>query len=251
MIIKILALPLMLSTLCCTDPLLMTSCSADHGNYTTHSQFEYNLKYVLGALSSNLTAGTSFPGFFVDTSIGDSPGTVYGQALCRGDVDCVDCQDCIHSASQEILSSCTSGDAIIWYELCQVRYSSLDFFSSMVYRREFPEHNNREKNVVSNSNQFEKALMNFMKKPTTESAFHSSKRMFAAGEIKFSNKENIYGLSQCTRDISQYSCDTCLGLALEDLRTCCFSRQGGIVLSMNCNVRFELHQFYKPTSKGT
>jgi hypothetical protein len=84
------------------------------------------------------------------------------------------------------------------------------------------------------------------------------KRMFATGEIKFSKKETIYGLVQCTRDIPNTSCSSCLVSALGDLQTCCDSREGGIIVSKNCNMRFELHQFYNassvlltyPSSKG-
>ncbi|KAJ6978803.1 hypothetical protein NC653_027078 [Populus alba x Populus x berolinensis] len=59
------------------------------------------------------------------------------------------------------------------------------------------------------------------------------------------------------RDIRPHECLKCLKSAITDLEGCCSSRKGGMVLSRNCNVRFELYQFYNvskhlssPTSRG-
>jgi hypothetical protein len=74
------------------------------------------------------------------------------------------------------------------------------------------------------------------------------KGFFATGEIQFWRKKSIYGLVQCTRDLSDASCDSCLVSALGDLLTCCDSREGGIIVSRNCNMRFGLYQFYNASS---
>ena len=63
---------------------------------------------------------------------------------------------------------------------------------------------------------------------------------------------------QCTRDISDVFCSNCLESAIGDLKACCYSREGGIVVSRNCNVRYQLYRFYSsssvlvtyPSSKG-
>lgn len=104
LIIPLFLLPILASA----DPLSIF-CPNDSRNYTHNSPFENNLKQLLELLPSN----TSVTGFY-NTSIGDNPDTVYGQALCRGDVNSTVCQNCIQNASQEILTQCTSEDAMIW-----------------------------------------------------------------------------------------------------------------------------------------
>ncbi|PON85322.1 Cysteine rich receptor like kinase [Trema orientale] len=237
----------MISSLSNGDP-LFTFCSPEYGNYTPNSQFEANLKNVLDDLSSNITRNISLPGFF-NTSRDSQDQRVYGQALCRGDVNSTVCQKCVENASQDIFRNCSSTDAMIWYEFCQVRYSFQMFFSTMVYTGKFPNHNVQEKNV-SDQIRFSEVLVYLMNELSNETAFNSSKHMFATGRIRFSRKETIYGLLQCTRDINPESCKNCLDSALGDLNACCSFRQGGIVVSRNCNVRFELYQFYNDTSNS-
>ncbi|CAL5344602.1 unnamed protein product [Camellia sinensis] len=53
---------------------------------------------------------------------------------------------------------------------------------------------------------------------------------------------------QCTRDISHSDCRGCLNDEFGDLEACCSYRQGGTIFSRNCNMRFQLFQFYnEPT----
>ncbi|KAB1201325.1 Cysteine-rich repeat secretory protein 38 [Morella rubra] len=232
------------------DP-LSTFCNPDF-NYTRNSPFENNLKLLRESLPSN----TSVNGFY-STSVGGDADRVYGQALCRGDVNSTVCRSCVEKASQKILNQCQSEDALIWFELCQVRYSFRMFFASMDYTGKYPEQNNMEKNI-SHPDRFDRVLTYLMKNISYKAASAPSNAMFATGEIKCSRKQTIYGLVQCTRDMSESDCHTCLQFALGDLRACCSSLEGGIVVSRTCNVRFELYPFYNssrflltyPTSEG-
>ncbi|XP_024156925.2 uncharacterized protein LOC112164829 [Rosa chinensis] len=213
--------------------------------YTANSPFENNLKLLLESLSSN----TSISGGFYNDTIGNSSDRVYGQALCRGDVNSTVCQSCVHDASEDIFKSCKAQEAIIWYELCQVRYSSTVFFTMMLYDGKIPEKNKQEKNV-SNPNQFGDVLKNLMKKLLDQTAY-TSKHMFATGDMKFSGRQSIYGLQQCTRDIPRSDCYKCLDIARAELQKCCSALEGGTIVSRNCNVRFELDQFFNDIySKG-
>lgn len=92
------------------DP-LYTFCSNDTRNYTLTSPFGNNLKLLLEALPSF----TQLTGFNC-TSIGKAPHEVYGQALCRGDVNSSAGQTCVKDASQEIFKACKSKEAILWYD---------------------------------------------------------------------------------------------------------------------------------------
>ncbi|XP_035544312.1 cysteine-rich receptor-like protein kinase 15 [Juglans regia] len=243
LIIPLLMRPMLANTPASGDP-LFTFCNTEilTKNYTLNSPFENNLKLLLGSLPSN----TSLTGFY-NTSTGEDSDRVYGQALCRGDVNSTVCRNCIQTATKEILKQCRSEDAMIWFELCQVRYSFQNFFSSMVYTGKYPEQNRMQKNI-SNPVHLEQVLTYLMNNISNETAFDPSTRMFATGEIKFSRKKRIYGLVQCTRDISEKYCYNCLQSAFGELQKCCFYRQGGIIVSRNCNMRFELYRFYNASS---
>ncbi|KAJ9169033.1 hypothetical protein P3X46_020502 [Hevea brasiliensis] len=221
---------------------LYIDCNNDASNYTLNSPFEKNLKLLLQALPSN----TSLTGFY-DISIGETPNKIYGQALCRGDVNAAVCESCIVNASQEILKNCKSKDAIIWRDLCQVRYSNQMFFSMQVYTGKYPDWDTQEKNI-SSPVQFNKILEYLLTNLSTKAAFNPSSRMFATGEVVISAKQTIYGLVQCTRDISGGDCNNCLNSALGDLYACCYGRQGGIIFSRNCDMRFEIYPFYNASS---
>ncbi|CAK7350949.1 unnamed protein product, partial [Dovyalis caffra] len=212
-------------------------------NYTINSPFENNLKLLLQLLPSN----TSLTGFNY-TSVGESPAKVYGQALCRGDVNSSACQACVEKAIQEIFNVCRSfREAIIWSELCQVHDSFQNMTSLFVYTGKYPDGDSREK-FVSNPVQFYDEVTDLMTKLSNEAVFNPSNLMFATGEIKLSRSETIYGHVQCTRGIGADDCQKCLESAIIDLKGCYSSRKGGIVLSRTCNVRFELYQFYEASS---
>ncbi|XP_027362520.1 cysteine-rich receptor-like protein kinase 10 [Abrus precatorius] len=227
----------------CADP-IDTYCSSEFPTYTPNSSFHNNLKLVLELLSSNNASKTGF----YNTSVGEGSNKVYAQALCRGDItNSTVCKECVEKASQDIMNECKSEDAIIWYELCQVRYSFQMFFSSMVYTGKYPKQNDQEKNV-SDPVRFDELLMYLMKNISYDAAFNPAKNMFASGEIDFPGKKTIYGLVQCTRDISETDCNSCLNSALTELLACCSYREGGIILSRTCNVRFQLSEFFNTSS---
>ncbi|KAI7999423.1 Cysteine-rich receptor-like protein kinase 25 [Camellia lanceoleosa] len=222
------------------------SCNSSPTNYTPNSRFGNNLKILLESLSSNTPLNQGFNSI----AIGNNTDQVYGQALCRGDVTPEVCRDCIKNASQEIMTVCPTQNAIIWHEFCQVQYSYRPFYSWDGYTGMYPDSNKDEKNI-SDSVGFVVVLKDFMNKLSDQAAFNPSNLMFATGKTKISTDETIYGLVQCTRDISRSNCRVCLNSEFEDLDGCCDYHQGGTVLSRNCNMRFQLYLFYnEPTVNG-
>ncbi|XP_059436703.1 cysteine-rich repeat secretory protein 1-like [Corylus avellana] len=193
-----LIIPLLMRRVLASGDPVYTFCDPESRNYTLSSPFENNLKLLLQSLPSN----TSVTGFY-NNSTGEDP-KVYAQALCRGDVNSTVCLDCIKNASQEILKQCKTEDPMIWFELCQVRYSLQNFFSLMIYTGKYPEQIYLEKNL-SNPFRFDEVLKYLMINISKEAA-----------------SDPLKGF--------------CLVPALGDLHACCDSRQGGIIVSRNCNV---------------
>ncbi|KAG6754699.1 hypothetical protein POTOM_040493 [Populus tomentosa] len=54
----------------------------------------------------------------------------------------------------------------------------------------------------------------------------------------------LYGLVQCTPDISPSECGICLSSCVSDIPGCCNGKQGGNVLKPSCSIRYEIYPFY-------
>ncbi|CAI8587265.1 unnamed protein product [Vicia faba] len=225
-----------------------TYCPDNFPLYTSNTSFHKNLKLLMETLSSNIVASNT--SFFNNTSTGEGLDKVYGQALCRGDMtNSTVCKECIEKASKDLMNRCKSEDAMIWYELCQVRYSFQMFFTNAVYTGKYPKQNDLEKHV-SDPISFQQVLNYLMNNISNEAAFSPSKNMFATAEIEFSDKKRTYGLVECTKDISETECRSCLSSAIMELNQCCSYREGGIIVSRNCNVRFDLFEFFNGSSSS-
>lgn len=221
------------------DP-IDTYCPSEFPLYSLNSSFHNNLKLVLRLLSSD---NASKAGFY-DTSIGQGPDKVYGQSLCRGDIsNSTACKECIEKASRDIMNRCKSENAMIWYNLCQVRYS-FQSFKVVAYTGKYPQQNNEEKKV-SDPIRFREYLTYLMSNLSDEAAFNPDKNMFAAGEVDYPGNKTIYGLVQCIPD-SQ--CSSCLTSAFTELTECCSDLEAGIILDRTCNIRFQLSQFFNASS---
>ncbi|XP_042488812.1 cysteine-rich receptor-like protein kinase 10 [Macadamia integrifolia] len=215
------------------------SCSGN--NYTSNSIYHTNLNLLLSSLSSNATNSTGF----YNTTIVKNSRTVYGLYLCRGDITSQECQNCVTTVSSNITTYCPNETvAIVWYDICMLRYSDQFIFSTM---QEDPTWFLWNVNNVSNPSQFNQSLGTLMNSLVNKAAFGSSTRLFAVGTANYTNSfEKIYGLVQCTPDITQNDCYRCLVAAVAYIPSCCNGKRGARVLMPSCNLRYELNDpFYE------
>ena len=219
---------------------LLTMCQNNTG--ISNTAFELNLDRLLKNLASHTPSSN---GFF-NTSVGEDPDKVNGQALCRGDANAIVCQECLESASRDI-RQCRTREAITWYEACQVHYASREFFGMKDYAGEVPEKRYYIRGNVSREEEFRGKLTRLIKKLLKNDELSNPKIMFATAEVNYS-KGRIYGLAQCTRDVDAVMCKTCLESARGDLMGRSSSKEGGIMLSGSCNIRFEVFSFYNTSS---
>ncbi|XP_042511791.1 putative receptor-like protein kinase At4g00960 isoform X2 [Macadamia integrifolia] len=237
--------------------LLLRHCSAQSvyayhfcisGNYTANSTYQTNLNLLLSSLSSNATIVSGF----YNTTIGQNSDKVYGLLLCRGDVTPETCSSCIQLAKDDVTQRCpTEKEAIIWYDLCMLRYSNRSIFSVM---EATPSVSLLNPNNVSNSGQFDQTLAGLMNGLITQAASGSSTHKYAANETYFTSLENLYGLVQCTPDLSQDDCNKCLVGAVDTIANCCDGsrRKGMRVLRPSCSVRYEINDpFYQTSTSPT
>ncbi|KAK8575333.1 hypothetical protein V6N12_063008 [Hibiscus sabdariffa] len=222
-----------------------SSCS-DRGNFTAGSAYQANLNTLLSSFSS-ITANDY--GFY-NLSVGQTPDQVNAIALCRGDVQPDVCLSCINNATTEITSACPNRkEAAIWYEICMLRYSNRSIVGvldrSVVVGLVNPSN-------VTNAESFNGALKNLLVDLMSRASSGGSIRKFATGNVIDPVLQPIYALEQCTPDLSQEDCTTCLETALQEIPRCCGGRRGAQVILTSCFVRFEMERFYQePTNETT
>lgn len=69
-------------------------------------------------------------------------------------------------------------------------------------------------------------------------------RKVAAGNRTGPDSQMIYGLVQCTPDITETECNSCLGGAARELPECCDWRRSGSIFRPSCTLRFDTSPFY-------
>ncbi|KAK7272312.1 hypothetical protein RJT34_28824 [Clitoria ternatea] len=218
------------------DP-LFHFCS-NSGNFTAQSPYETNLKTVINSLIYK----TPSTGFGV-SSVGQYQNQkAYGLVLCRGDVSASECKTCVSEATQEILNRCPyNKGGIIWYDYCMFKYLDNDFFGKIDNTNKFYMWNLR--------NVSEPAAFNYKTKELLSQLAHKAyvdPKLYATGEVKLEKlSETLYGLTQCTRDLSSVDCKKCLDDAIEELPNCCDGKEGGRVVGGSCNFRYEIYPFVK------
>ena len=214
------------------------------GTFSNNSTYANNLNLLLSSLPSNVTAN----GGFYNTSAGQDPNKVYALALCRGDLETGKCYNCMNTSSLDITKQCPDQkEAIIWGAECILRYSNRNIFGTM---QVLPSQCVPNPNNISSTDldQFNQTLYNLMGSLVTQASLGSSSiKYFAVGKKSFSSSRNVYGLVQCTPDLSQMDCRICLEGAVADISSCSGGKEGGRVLKPSCIAWFEVFQFYDST----
>ncbi|KAK6917371.1 Serine-threonine/tyrosine-protein kinase, catalytic domain [Dillenia turbinata] len=213
-------------------------CRNNTANSTrTTAPYKDNLNVLLSYLSSN----TTNPSGYFNASAGDPGNTAYGMFLCRGDISTTQCQSCISTAEADLLQRCpTEKEGVIWYDLCEMRYSDSNFVSGVEQDPTYPY---SDASSISDPDALNQVLGEAMNYATNQAANGNGKK-FATNRANLAENQTIYSLVQCTLDLSSSSCSMCLQMAMASLPICCNGKRGGRVLLMSCNLRYEMYKFY-------
>ncbi|ANM63466.1 Receptor protein kinase-like protein [Arabidopsis thaliana] len=170
------------------------------------------------------------------------------------------CRSCLTTAFSELRGRCPKNKGrIIWYDNCLLEISPINSLGKIDYEYNFYMYN--EKDVNGDTNLFNKntrALLYRLKEKATSKENNNGKQdlpeiggkrlgmkmLYATGE-KSLRTMKLYGMVQCTKDLSIKDCIVCLNWIIAKLPTCCSNKQGGRVLSTSCNFRYELYRFVK------
>ncbi|KAH1140057.1 hypothetical protein GLYMA_10G253800v4 [Glycine max] len=217
-------------------------CDDSIGNYTANSTYNTNLNTLLTTLSSHTEINYGFYNF----SYGQNTDKVNAIGLCRGDVEPDECRSCLNDARGNLTQRCPNQKkAIIYYDNCMLRYSNTTIFGVMETSPALFLGNTVNATDVE---QFNQVLQTLMSNLTDRAASGDSRRKYATDDTTAASFQRIYGLVQCTPDLSGLDCSSCLVGAIENIQDCCSGKRGGRVIRPSCNVRFELGPFYGQTT---
>ncbi|KAH1035992.1 hypothetical protein AAZX31_20G125600 [Glycine max] len=212
------------------------------GNYTANSTYNTNLNTLLSTLSSNTEINYGFYNF----SHGQSPDRVNAIGLCRGDVEPDKCRSCLNYARSNLTQDCPNQkEAIIHFDNCMLRYSNRTIFGQV---ENFPGLYMWNLKNATDVDEFNQVLANLMRNLKGVAASGDSRRKYATDDQTSGNFETIYGLVQCTPDLSETQCNDCLDGTISEIPTCCNDKVGGRVIRPSCNIRYEVYRFYEQTT---
>ncbi|XP_037484658.1 cysteine-rich receptor-like protein kinase 6 [Triticum dicoccoides] len=211
------------------------------GNYTHNSTYQANIDLLSATLPRNASLS---PALYATGDVGDVPDIVYGQALCRGDVaNASACEACVAAAFRGAQRACPLyKDVIIFYDLCQLRFSNRNFLLDDDYI--VTTYTLLRSRVVATP-AFD-AAVGLLVNATADHAVEDSSRRFGTGEEGFGDRRNpkIYALTQCAPEKTADVCRSCLGVIIGQLPNSFRGRTGGGMFGVWCNFRYEVYPFF-------
>ncbi|KAK9706535.1 hypothetical protein RND81_07G133100 [Saponaria officinalis] len=220
-------------------------CQDTFGNYTSNSRFQTNLKTLL----SNITSPSNINYGFSNMSVGKNFDIVNGIGLCRPDQQLDECSQCLQEAATALVEQCPNQkDAIGWYDACMIRYSDRYIFGKMELGPWF----HSQSNVFgADQAKLNHTAAHLLAKLQTRAASGNSQLKYAADTAtadtaNVSSNLTIFGLVQCTPDLSYLDCYNCLDNAISFGLTNLYGRVA-MIFYTSCNIRYESFAFVDST----
>ncbi|CAO2823691.1 unnamed protein product [Amaranthus hypochondriacus] len=202
--------------------------------FVKNSDYEANLNTLFNYLTTNSTNPSGYHQAAVNN-------TVYGHFQCRNDLPISTCQDCVATAIyRDIPNNCPNQKvAVLWYNQCVVRYSNQLFFGQI---ETHPMHVvTSQDDVTGNVAHFDEVLGDMVDNVIAVRAANGGDKKFAAYSADFTDKQTIFGMGQCTSDLSPIQCKICL-LAYGFHE---YSRKWGAkFFNPSCILRYEMYPFF-------
>ncbi|XP_052183229.1 cysteine-rich receptor-like protein kinase 44 isoform X2 [Diospyros lotus] len=213
------------------------------GTYQDNSLYQNNLDTLLSSLAPNLNKYG-----FNTTSVGQtSDDKIEAVVLCRGDVEPDICRSCVNDSSVMIKQICPNYKAAMGgYDQCMLRYRSPYNITADLQRPSVYAYN--DKRNFTSPDRYNEVLRELLRRLQSQAAKGRSDRKFATGSQQGPDSQTIYGMAQCTPDLSEKQCNDCVDEAIDELPVCCNNRFGGRVLKVICNIQYETNfKFYNET----
>ncbi|GAB4830995.1 hypothetical protein Ancab_040221 [Ancistrocladus abbreviatus] len=244
-IFMIIFLPFLLGGSISAQDIVLWNVSCSNSNSSGPNS---NYQYSLFNLLSNLNSEGSVKGFH-EGSIGQSPNQVYAFYLCRGDTNQQLCHSCVQNATATIVQECPYQiGAMIWYDICLIRYSNESFFGKLDGSVMWYMWNTQNITNVSVTS-FMQVVNNTLNLIAARAANGDQLgRKFATQVVHVSSSLILYALGQCTPDLSASDCRHCLTECIVVLFDSIYGKQGGrMFYGTNCYIRYEIYPFFDQT----
>ncbi|XP_015941665.3 cysteine-rich receptor-like protein kinase 29 [Arachis duranensis] len=219
----------------------------ERGNYTAKSNYARNLNTLLSTLTSN----TRIDYGFYNSSYDENKDKVNAIGLCRGDIKPEECRGCLDQAKANITQLCPNRkEAIGWYqdEKCMLRYSDRTIFG---LNETEPAYYMCNMNNATDADKFNGVVKNLSDKLRRKAAAGDSRRKYGAGTaVDDQSNKTVYGVVQCTPDLSEAECDSCLVESIKGLLSLCNDKIGARMVRPSCYHRYETYSFlfYDPST---
>ncbi|XP_019089061.1 PREDICTED: cysteine-rich receptor-like protein kinase 19 [Camelina sativa] len=227
------------------NPFYLNRNCSNTKTFTRNDTYFTNLKTLLSSLSSR---NASYSTGFQTATAGQAPDKVTGLFLCRGDVSAEVCRSCVAYSVSESLKQCPNErEAVFYYEECILRYSHKNILSTVTYDGYLLMENTN--NISSNQNQtdqFVGLMSSTMNRAALEAA--NSSRKFSTIKIILTEFQTVYGLLQCTPDLTRQDCLSCLHSSIDRIP---LYQIGARFNYPSCNARYEVYPFYNESAIET
>jgi hypothetical protein len=170
--------------------------------------------------------------------------------MCRGDISLSPtlCQQCVQDATKKISSECPiSKEAIIWYDKCLLRYSFHSILSDIDTSgpkfHQFYMANTFNPNLLQSFSTWKLAYT--LHEVESIQTGESTIKNYETRSVKLNEHQTLYTLVQCTPDLSDGDCSTCLkNIFQNEIPWSCLASPEGKILYPSCYMMFGLSQFY-------
>ncbi|KAL6606174.1 hypothetical protein ACP70R_041827 [Stipagrostis hirtigluma subsp. patula] len=237
-------------------------CGDTATSYIADSRYHANLLALLSAaLANNASAN---PYLFAAGCIGAAPNTVYGLALCRGDTTARACRTCIATAFRAAQKRCPHGeDATIFVPACRLSFSGENILhpddysqivDGVINTMNTTDTTNAEPvlpgwdpSSAESIGNITEIIGKLLQGTARHAAYRSGGSMFATGrmDVGRSSFPVLYSMAQCVPALTHRDCSSCLEV-LSFMATDHFAgKQGGRVLALWCNLRYDTAPFYR------
>ncbi|CAH8360152.1 unnamed protein product [Eruca vesicaria subsp. sativa] len=218
---------------------------ANTTTYTRNSTYFTNLITLLTSLSSRNNASLS--NGFQNATSGQAPDRVTGLFLCRGDVSTEVCTRCVAFAVDDTFTRCPNQKEVtLYYDECMLRYSNRNILSTLNTNGGVSMPN--PQNITLNQFEFRDLVLSTMNQAATDASSSSRKFEGRTANSSAFQFRTLYGLVQCTPDLTRQECFRCLNQTINELPT---DKIGGRSFVPSCNSRYELYPFYNESNIGT
>ncbi|CAH8386230.1 unnamed protein product [Eruca vesicaria subsp. sativa] len=214
-----------------TNAYLNHKCLVSQGKYKPGSEYETRLKRIMKRFYSGSNKGYD--------GIGDP--TLSAMLQCRGDSYGAKCHDCFATALAALRRRCPwYKGKMIWYDQCLLAISSKLSFGQIDYDNNFCMSN--AKKVGGDQIAFIKAWNNLIIDLTNLATIGDNYTLYSVGEKRYKG-DMIYGMVQCTRDLSPKACKECVSYNRLHFQDCVNDIRGARVVGRSCSFRLEFYPF--------